>query len=244
VRSQWAERHRQAEQERERLVTLEEQAKTSELSSEEAAERCVLTEDVSGGEAALPLWEELLRRRPNDAPTAFAVGRLRLGQGDTTGLEVLEQAMEADDQAILPACEVAFNFLIGEGRGREAEAYERRARERIDVLSARQEELEISSTDNFVQPDISEEIVDLLRERLAKNQDVGQAYLVQKRLPAAEFSPCILVVVPEDPIRGDLLQRLADAVELPVELQVVLVGAGDPVRRRVAAVPGAKIYER
>jgi Zn-dependent protease with chaperone function len=252
VRQQWAERHRQVEKERSRIAELEEQASTTELTPEDAAERCFLVEDVLGPEEALPLWEELLRRQPDDAPAVYAVGRLRLVQGDASGLELLERAMELNDEAIFPACEVAFNFLIEHGRSEDAEAYERRARARFSLLSAAQEERGVTSADDeFAAADLAPEALAQLRNRLAENTAVRRAYLVRKEVEHLADVPLYVVVV--FPRRSELFRReddaslarrLVDAIELPVDFHVVVPGPRNPLRKRIAAVPGAKVYER
>lgn len=255
LHSQWAERHKEVAAKRNRLSQLGEQAKAAELTAEEAAERCYLTEDVSGPETALPLWEELLRRQPGDGPTIFAVARLRLAQGDATGLELVDRLMEVDEQAIVPACELAYNFLMEQRRTEEAEAYERRAVTRLELLSAADAERAITSEDDELVPaDLPDEVIEQLRERLAETQEVRRAYLVQKRVEhLAEFPLYIIVVIPARPFRSEvfrkeeepsLSQRLMERIELPVDFHILVPGPRNTLRKRIAAIPGAKIYER
>jgi Zn-dependent protease with chaperone function len=256
VREQWRARHREVEEARARLAELDKQAQDQELPPEQATERYLLTEEVAGPEAALPLAEELLRRQPEDAPTVYAAGRLRLIQGDASGLELLERSMELDDEAIMPACETAFGFLVEQGRSEEAEAYKNRALARMQIVAAAQAERETTSEeDEFVRPDLPGEVVEKLRRSLAADYDVRRAYLVQKRVEhlSDELPLYIVLVIPKHPFRSavfpkkdrpPLPERLVERIELPGGFRVIVPGPRNLLQKRIAAVPGAKVYER
>jgi hypothetical protein len=112
----WNERYAYATTARKRLMELESEGI-------ETWERAQLTEEIEGGEAALPLYRGLVEQDLDDAPASFALGRTLLAQGDEAGLVHLDRAMELVPEATEPVCEHAFRFLVRTDRGAEAKRY-------------------------------------------------------------------------------------------------------------------------
>jgi tetratricopeptide (TPR) repeat protein len=98
--------------------------------------RADLTAELRDAEEALERYREVLASDPSNAAAHFAVGRLLLERGDVSGIEELEQAMDADPDAILPACFIAAAFLDEAGRSEEADRFRERAAARIELLEA------------------------------------------------------------------------------------------------------------
>ena len=116
VAAWWNERYEYATAARKRLAELEDEGV-------ETWERAQLTEELEGGEAALPLYRALVEQDLDDAPASFALGRALLAQGDEAGLVHLDRAMELAPEEAEPVREHAFGFLVRTGRGAEAKRY-------------------------------------------------------------------------------------------------------------------------
>lgn len=136
VRPAWRDEYRRTQEAQAALVRLDERAASEELPQEDAWQRAELTAEFRGPDEAIPLVEEVLARSPGDARAEFALGALLLDREDERGLDHLERAMSADPEAVVPACERAFVFLMEHERDEEAERYRARAEEHFRKLAA------------------------------------------------------------------------------------------------------------
>lgn len=127
----WRERYQQVVDGRRKLAKLNDKAKTVALNADQSWRRATLVEELDGAVAALPLYRSLLQTDPDHAGATFAVGRIMLWEKDAGGLEFLERAMKLDDEAIVPGCVIAFQFLMDQGRKTEAQAYSDRAQRKM-----------------------------------------------------------------------------------------------------------------
>jgi len=116
----WHERYEYVAAARKRLGEL---AAAQQRSYAEGWELARLCEELEGGEAALPLYREMMEEDLEDARASFAMGRVLLAGGDETGLVYLDRAMELDAEAVETACRLAQGFLTRAGRESEARAY-------------------------------------------------------------------------------------------------------------------------
>src|SRR5207248_6857770 len=149
----WRAHHAEAQNAKTELRRLEEQ---ESLSPEDALKRAQLTETFAGPDAALARYRELVDTE-KDAPARYAIGRLLLEQEDEEGLRWLDEAIERDTEAVLPACEIAYHFLRDRDREQEAARYRERAETQVEVLDAAMEERSgVSVDDELEPPDLAE----------------------------------------------------------------------------------------
>jgi Zn-dependent protease with chaperone function len=123
----WQERYQQISDWRRELAELGAKAEHGPLDADQRWRQATLTEEVEDTTAALPLYRSLLQTNPKHAGANFAVGRIMLEEGDVRGLDLLEAAMEFDEEAIIPACELAYQYLMEADRKAEAQSYIERA---------------------------------------------------------------------------------------------------------------------
>jgi len=252
VRSTWQEEWEEAEKGRLRLGDLREQG---DLSPDDLREQAILTEQLEDAEQALPIYEAVLSRAPDDAQSHFAIGRILLERSDEHGLEHLERAMEADPEAVLPACQIAFGYLSDHDRTEEADRYRARAEQHMQLLEqATEERRDVVADDEFEPHDLSEDLVRQIRRTLSTFSEVADAYLVQKRVEHLrnEYPLYVIGVVPkhrwrqawkdEDDDKPTLAQEVAGSLELPVDFHVLVPGPRSDVEERLERVEGAKIY--
>jgi hypothetical protein len=109
-----------------------------------------------------------LERSPDVAAAHFKLGEILLAQGDDSGLDSLERAMELDTDCTLSASELAFNFLADKDALR-AEEYRRRANEHASALqAAKAERSAITAEGPFAPYTLDEKTVETLRSALAE----------------------------------------------------------------------------
>ncbi|MDQ2693832.1 MAG: M48 family metalloprotease, partial [Pseudomonadota bacterium] len=123
VRAGWQERYHYVQTSTRRLQDLDERAAAVALTGDEPWERARLVEEFRTPGEALALYEAILQADPRHAGAAFAAGRCRLALSDDAGLACLDRAMELEDEAVLPACQLAWDYLHARDRGAEARRY-------------------------------------------------------------------------------------------------------------------------
>jgi len=249
----WRAHYAEAQSAKAELRRLEEQ---ESLSPEDALKRAQLTEAFSTPDAALARYRELVDTE-QDAPARYAIGRFLLEQEDEEGLRWLDEAIELDPEAVLPACEIAYHFLRERGREQDAARYRERAERQVEVLDAAEDERSgVSVDDELEPPDLPEEELERIRRKVAWHEDVVQAYLVRKR--AAHLDDThpfyVLALVPKGGFRAALRdtdgyepleQRVArDLRSMDEELMIARVDWKSPIARRLAEIEGAKIFSR
>jgi Zn-dependent protease with chaperone function len=249
----WEHQHTEAQSSKAKLELLDTR---DTLSPEEALERAQLTETFRDPDQALALYRELVDTE-NDSPARFAIGRLLLEREDDEGLRWLDEAMERDPDAVLPACQIAYLYLSEHDREEEAQAYHRRAEQQVDVLErATDERSEVSVEDNLEAPDFDGELLEGLRQKIAWHDEVVEAYLIRKRTQHFDDTHpfYVLAVVPKSSFRTawkesdddaePLEERVARDISLPGEHIVVKVDQKSPLAQHFAQIDGARVFER
>ena len=250
----WQQRYVEAERAQRRLAELDGLA---EPSLEELIERAALVEEYRGGEEALARYRDVLECEPEHGLARFAVGRLLLARGSDEGLDQLERAMASEPEAVLPACEVAYEYLVGQGRREEAERYGVRAEVRMRQIEQAVEERSELDLETGLEPhELPAEVVSSLEGGLAQHDDVARAYLARKRVRHLDDEDPLYVVavVPSQRWRtlwreaGDeepsLADRLDEALELPVSFSVVVPHPRSDLEQRLQRIPGSRVYSR
>ena len=218
----WREFFTESQNEQLLLLQLTRRSITA-LSSAELWQRAWLTEKFRDANAALTLYQCYHEREPDDREADLAIGRILIERGDDTGLKNLERATEHFPVA-LPACEIAYGFLAGQGRHREAHDWRLRGEKFIDLhKEAAAERSDIDLRDEFLPAYLDLELEERLRAELQSDPDVTEAWLAQKRLSTApEFPLYIIVIQHKRWFSGqEVTRRLADQLQLPGEGLVI-----------------------
>ncbi len=253
----WKMRHDEMQEARQKLDAIEEKARSGELSDEEAWDRADATEDFGDEDAAFGLFREYLARHPEEAKAQFAVGRLALKNGDESGLQNLERAIELEFQATPPACEIAESFLLGRNRGDEAKVWRERGLEYGDKLDYAQiERASAAVNDVFLPPELSETEIAALREHFAKFESVTQVYAARKQVQHFPTVPIYLLgiaidkkkftVSSDEERRSKLLAEALAEFEFPHQWLCVQLDldTGKNFKKPLEKVEGSRLYER
>jgi Zn-dependent protease with chaperone function len=253
VAAGWSEQHVEALRNRQELEQLEARA---DLSADDALKRAQLTEMFRSEDEALARYREVLDTE-NDAAGRSSIGHLLLGRDDDEGLRWLDESMERDPEAVLPACQIAYGYLRDRDRDDEAQRYRERAERQANVFEqAADERSRVSIEDRLEPADLSPELQARLREQVAWHEEVAEAYLVRKRTDHLDDTRpfYVLALVPKSGFRTAwreadddaeaLEERVARDVSLPGDFIVAKVGRKSPLGQHLAQVEGARLYER
>jgi hypothetical protein len=258
IEPQWRGAHAEALTAKQRLAQLN---GVAERTPDGDLERAELTERFEGDDAALDLYRALVDGE-HDAPARFSIGRILLGREDDAGLRWLDQAMDRDEEAVVPACELAIGYLKEQGRDDEAARYFERGNQGVAVLEAAAEERAgVSLDDRLEAPDLPDELLESLRQKLRWREEIEEAYLVRKRVEklAASHPFYVLAFVPKGGFRAlwkeakdeeseqetveEWLVRMVEA-EVPGELMVARIDKDSPIGRRLTSVDDALLFVR
>ncbi len=176
----WRERYEQVQEYRKKLDDLNQKDVSRQLTDEESLDRACLIEELISPAEALPYYEKLLTSRQDDPRINFLFGRTLLSLNREQGVSHIEAAMGIDEEAILPGCEILWEYFLKNGRKEEAAHYYSIGLKHSEMLDQASEEREIINVnDEFCSHGIAAESLKSFIEEL-RTHPVKQAYLVQK----------------------------------------------------------------
>ena len=250
----WRDQHDQLAQMERRLAELEGRAAAGELDDGEASERILLTVDLHGDTAAVPLMRAFLDTGRRDAAVDFLMGRALAEADDLAALPHLERAMAEHRDYVPPACSAAAGLLERTGRATEAAAFRARIDAHWHLLAQANEErapTALRRSDTLLPHGLDDAALAPVRALLA-GTGVRRAFLVRKQVRLLPEEPHFVLGL--EPGGGlfryqpaDAEQRLMNDVAARVTLPgtstiFVMAGALGRVAKRVRAVPGAEVF--
>ncbi|HYO68396.1 MAG TPA: M48 family metallopeptidase [Archangium sp.] len=252
VAEKWTQSYGRAQEGRERLAELEARGPEAPLTVEEEWERASLTEDHRDAEASLPLYRRLLERSPDHVSAHFALGRLLLARGEEAGLGHLEEAMNRDTDAILPACGHAISWLEERGREEEARAWRTRGETWARTMHESKEERDsLRQSDTFEPHGLPETALQAVAAQLHGHERVKKAWMVRKSVKHFQERPLYVLGLElrgwnTDETTAALIRELSASLELPGESFIVNLGNSDNARLSagVRGAAGPAFYER
>ncbi len=180
VSGQWRDRHAYLQERKERLAVLDAQAS---LTTDEKWEYITLLGELRPGDDQLPRIDVLLSEAPEHLSARYRRGVLLLERGDEAGVDDLESVMQADQDAILPACEAAWRYYLDRSP-EKAEHYRVRWQERSDYIERVQAELKTLPPNATIAPAVLEDaVLEEIREVLrVRGEPITRAFLFQRVL--------------------------------------------------------------
>jgi tetratricopeptide (TPR) repeat protein len=253
VATSWTARHKEVQELRGRLADLKGKDASSSLQEAEKWEAARLSGDLEGDDAAVPLYEEILRGNPGHVSANFEMGRILLAQGESSGMEHLERAMKSDPDCTYTACSIVEQYMREQGRQSEADRYYNRALQFLDTSDeAEKERQNITAADTFLPHDVDADILKQVRTHLRRYVGLKAAFLVRKSVRFfPEKSAYVLGIVPtrawyqfSDINQDDLqlMQLIAQQTPLPAGTYVMLLNKNRPLTKKLEAVSGSRIY--
>ncbi|QPF75729.1 M48 family metalloprotease [Roseateles sp. DAIF2] len=246
VGTAWAERH----------AELAEQAKRlAELSLLEAPDReqhltlLQLRRELEPETDAVAAYAAFNAQYPDDSVGLFLEGVSRLKRDDEQGLALLERAIVLDEAAILPACESACNFFGARNDAERAKSWAQRWHARQAFEQGRERERDELDPRHELRPaGLDAEALERVRGLLQRHgQGVERAYLARRVLPTDPTLPTYVLGL-QLGLWARLRKRqqaIVDALardEWPDHTIIcVLQDRYKPLRKKLAAVPGARL---
>lgn len=248
----WQKAYDDAAGARESFGKLRERAQHGPLNLTERREYARLAERFGEEGAAEALYRALLADHPADPMASYFLGQILLHRDDEGGLNLINAAMDTDANAVLPGCELAFEYLHRRGRIEEAARYRERWIERNELLERdRSERSSLSISDRLLPPRLSQDVVTDIVKQLKERRAIWRAYLVEKEMIAFPDRPLhilIFMAAPWPVLRrtlADLDRFLAHELHLPDETLVLRLDWWQrSLLKKVRSVPNALIFRR
>ncbi|HNQ89902.1 MAG TPA: M48 family metalloprotease [Verrucomicrobiota bacterium] len=254
VADRWRQRHAEVEQLRQELAALEASA-AGPLTIERLWHKATLLVQLDGDAAALPVVNQVLSQDPGHAEANFVRGRHDLEQDDPGGVAFVERAMTRDVESIPHGCQLLYGFYARTGRREALRDIETRMDAHAELMQqAAAERADVTAKDLLWPHNLTAEVLPALRDVFAAEPDIDVVYAARKAVrhfPDQPFTVFALGLrVPWWKPRSTsasqrLVERVLEKIELPGRI-LVFVTEGNLKRlgRRVAGMPGARVYGR
>ncbi len=251
----WLHRHSVVANELEELRIIEHDARFGSVSDDERKRWAVLLarHRPARSAAALRELEGLVDvERERDAETLHCLGRLRLRQGDESGLEVLQRAAQLKPELTTRLQQEVGAFHAAQGRLDEAEDALRAEEPEESLVSAQVERFIVNDTIAIQPHRLEEHELVALRDALQRQQDVAEAWLVRKTLSQPSARPAYVLMVRDDLdgkafFIGRARQKLVEGLNQRVSLEgdVMIVPLCEPLYvlwQRMRSFDTAQVY--
>lgn len=247
IADRWAAEHQKAQKARQQLASLE---GTGELTEKQEAERAILTLGVNGPDAGEPLLRAVVDKYPQNAESRYYLGDLLLDRDDPAGIALVEESARLD-QAFGPAARkslAAYYYRIGQTEKVES-LRDQEIMARAQTAAQEQAFRTLTMSDNFSSPQLSAEDIEKIRARMREVKRASVAYVVYRTPLGAPAGKNCMITFPKRKLLepNDYRQRYAkEVVSKPVggNLSMVYTPQDEKSwRRRLDAIPGAKIYD-
>lgn len=247
----WRRRYEEVKDGREALALLEQKfERGEELTLQEAYDRAKLTENYGAGpDAALPQFEALQQRAPEDVVVCYALGARWLGRDDERGVELVRHAMENDAEAYVSGAEVLRDYYWRIGNKDEAHRWHDLMTQRAetDRLAAKERD-QVLLSDKYERHGLNDEEVEALRAQLRTVPGLRKVYFVRKQVkhyPERAFYVLgftVRLALRAKRLRAEVQQRILNEVSFPGETMIICV-EGDNYRfgRKFAWMRGSRI---
>ena len=250
VQEPWAERHEQAKQQAERLAELRRQASRGSDEELEMLRLALRFEPEQDWRAALAAFNAA---NPDHALGLFTEAAQRLEKGERDGLKLLDRVMELDEDAIKPACDLAYGFLKEGNEHDAADVYLQRWKRRDEKETRHHKALDdIDPRHPVVVHGLDGEVAEAVRACIAglEHESVKAIYLGRRVLPGSEKLTQLLLAVELTwwgryrGKQGAVVARLAE-IEWPVPLMIIsLDHQYKPMKEKFQALGGeGLVYE-
>jgi Zn-dependent protease with chaperone function len=245
IAAPWQERHQLLTETREKLRRYE-TATTGELNEEEHWDYACAVETLRGGQAALPVLDELLVRAPAHAAAYYARGRILLEAGEERGVADLEKAMQLDEGAREPGSQLLYGYFYSRNQLSRCDKYR-------EVLSQAARERKLAATergelrrhDALLPHDLPPAALLPWFTALSEHKGVKRAWLVRRQVHYLKAVPAYALVVEFAVLKwvsDSTLQQIADSLPDSVSCLVLNKAVNRRAWRRIAKIEGSLIF--
>ena len=256
VATQWQPRFKHFQNTQKRLAELDKKSRSETLTPDDFAEKVGLTCEKDGPDAGVPIARIAAETHPDNADLIFGLGALLLQQGDESGIDHLNHAVELDKDYRYGANERIFQYLNSNGRFDDARPYANFVEEEGEILQKAQlERSAIHGSDRFQIHDLDDEAVSAIAATVAEFKEITTAYLVNKvvaykaevllRVLFIEPRPSRLGLNESDYSADRLIEKLVNELK-DTDLHYFAVTNGDfaGLLPHLNSIDGAKVLSR
>ena len=249
----WRDGHENAKQAEEQLAAFEREAKSGEISPEDARAMAHLVRDVQGAAVALMHYRIIVEGSPDDAEMLYCLGESLLDLGNEEGLVHLDRARVLDPGLASMVIALASDFLASNGDMERARAYCADLDGALDELDLAGDERGAVMPDDVLDPHgLDRASVAWIHDCIAGIKGPQRAWLARKRVERLQARPYLVLMVEYGRLRSwfgsadrDHEKLLAACADLPFDMFVLRRSFG--TRKFLAnmrTLPGAEIFSR
>lgn len=208
----------------------------NDLNNDELWQYAMGTYEFVSEEAALPLYQAYQKRDPESIGAAYYIGKALIAQKDETALDHLRIAFKHPD-TLENAANWGYAFLMEKGDEEKAQQWwEEALRASQAQNNASAERNNATEKDEYIPPEISNELLEKLKSQLAAHKNVKAAWLAQKVIKLTE-EPVYIVAFKPKGIQFSYKRVMEDvAKSLDIEMQIFVVnlyGETDTLAKKV-----------
>ncbi|AFY44484.1 M48 family metallopeptidase [Nostoc sp. PCC 7107] len=254
IATPWRQKYAEVQQSLAILDKLNAKAERQQLSLGEATTRALLTFELEGEEAVVPLLQEVINLDSNHASANYLLGQILLKQEDASGIEYIERAIAQDIDIGIDGYQIIFSFLKKHGQNDRAELYQERAEKHYDLVMRGQEERSsLKASDNFKSHNLSNAEINKLHQQLSRYPHITTAYLVQKVVQYFPEKPLYVLAVMRkfsfwennhDVDNAQLVDALLKEIELPGGVFCFILNNNLNFEKTFKQIPDAAIYQQ
>ncbi|MEH2178184.1 M48 family metalloprotease [Nostoc sp.] len=256
VATPWRQKYAEYQKSIDTLKDLNNKLQKQQLTLEEASQRALLTLELEGEDAVIPLLKEIIHRDAHHASANYLLGQIFLKKQDATGIEYIEKAIEQDLNLIIKGYQIICYFLKNQGKNNEAKSYQQRAENYSKlILKAQQERSNLKKDDKFEPHNISDIEVKKLCQQLSHYPQIITAYLVKKKLQFFPEKPLYIIAVKRgfsfwegsriyENDNSKIASSLLNKNELPDDVFIFILNSHLNMEKKLKVIPNSIIYQK
>ncbi|MBD2448769.1 M48 family metalloprotease [Nostoc sp. FACHB-152] len=253
IATPWRQKYAEEQNSLATLEKLNHKSQKQQLTLEEASARALLTFELQGEEAAIPLLREVIKIDQHHASANYLLGQILLRQEDASGIEYIERAIAQDPNMVIEGCQIISYFLQQQGKQDSAKSYQKRAEKYHDLLlKADQERSSLRASDEFQSHNLSEVEVQNICQQLSVYPQVTTAYLVEKVLQYFPDKPLYVLGVvrktsfwetDKDAKNSELLNLLLQQLKFNCDAFIIVLNNNPNIEKKFHQLPKSLIYQ-
>lgn len=196
-----------------KLAEINEALKTRPLTEVEASDRAFWCEKIYGIKKAYPMYKDVLNKNSFNPVANFFIGRKLILSGDPRGVELINNAVQRDLDAVIPGTELICNYLFREGKTEEADKYFKDQGYRVNLYyKLEYYRNSISYYDTLITPDLPVDMIERLKRKLQEIPILQEAYLLRKEVRDADIKEPIHILFIRVKKRGFVNKKMYEVV--------------------------------
>jgi Zn-dependent protease with chaperone function len=250
----WRQKHAEVQQSETTLKNLNTKVQKQQLTLEEATTRALLTFELQGEEAAVPLLREVINIDSHHASANYLLGQILLRKEDAEGIEYIETAIAQDTNIVIEGCQTISYFLQQQGQLDNAKSYQQRAEHYYSlILKAEHERSYLRASDEFKAHNLPEKELENIYKQLSLYPQISSVYLVEKVLQYFSEKPLYVLGVvrktsfwetDQEAKNSEFLNMLLQQLVFSCEAFIIILNGNPKIEKKFHQLPKSLIYHQ